>query len=201
MFGGDPTTPGEGFNNQYIKDGDTAYYTFKGTKLMGRISFGPKTFLPWNIFGENDLKLYAEACIVGLRDYPDSALTADGPKQIAPSYNKIWEKMPVAVGLNIPAFKALDVLNFELEWFGAKYFNKPLPNVTVFSSPNQPKKSEIKWSAYAKRSFLDNHFAITGQIGRDHLRLQTAAYDNEMYNELLVSKEDWWWVLKTSWMF
>jgi hypothetical protein len=216
MFGGDPTTPGGTFNDQYIDNGDTAYYTFKGTKLMGRICFDPKPFLPWKNFGDADLKLYAEACIVGLKNYPDSGYTsgvASGSikQRVAPSYNKLLEKMPVAVGINLPAFNVLDIVNFELEWFGAKYYNdatmlmnqgsKPLPNVNVTPSPNQPAKSQIKWSAYAKKSFFDNHFAVTGQVGRDHLRLPTAAYNFEMYNELLVSSEDWWWVLKTNWMF
>jgi hypothetical protein len=54
---------------------------------------------------------------------------------------------------------------------------------------------------YAKKSFFDGHFAVAGQVGRDHMRLPCASYNDEMWNELLVEDKDWWWVLKTSWMF
>jgi hypothetical protein len=124
----------------------------------------------------------------------------------------LLEKMPVAIGINLPTFKTLDVLNAEMEWFGAKYYNDasglmnmgsaPLPwDVSSLSDPNAKKKNQFKWSVYAKRSFLHGHFALTGQIGRDHMRLPCASYNDEMWNELLVEAKDWWWMLKTSWMF
>jgi hypothetical protein len=214
MFGGDPTQPGGSFNDQYIDaNGDTSYYTFKGTKLMGRLSIDPRVFIPWKGFGENDLRLYAEADIIGVKDYPDSGII-NGQQYdlVAPSYDNIWERMPVSVGFNFPTFKTLDVLSLELEWFGANYYNdasgllnlgsKPLPwNVLNTAQTPMPIKSKVKWSLYAKRSFCGGHFALTGQIARDHLTLPTADYDNQMYNELLVEWKDWWWCLKASWMF
>lgn len=230
-FGGDPTTPStELINSRYLTNMrvsgadttyDTSYYTFTGIKLMGRISLDPKVFLPKEFsvfglplaFGENDLRLYAEADIIGLKSYPDSGITQGGQKQlVAPSYDKWWQKMPVTVGFNIPVFNLLDVLNFEMEWFGARYYNdasnvinrgtQPLPyNVWYWQDPDSPRKSYFKWSVYVKKSFFGGHFAVTGQIGRDHLRLPCAAYDNELWNELLVEEKDWAWYLKTSWVF
>ena len=231
-FGGDPTTPSTTSTNyRYLTNMrisgadttyDTAYYTFKGTKVMGRIAIDPKVFLPKEfsvfglpfVFGENDLKLYAEADIIGLKSYPDTGLTQGDQKQlIAPSYNKLLQKMPVAVGFNIPTFKLLDVLNGELEWFGAQYYNDasyvinkgqnamPLPYGVEFWNLGNGVKSQIKWSIYAKKTLAGGHFAITGQVGRDHLRLPCAAYDNELWNELEVEATDWGWNLKTSWMF
>jgi len=218
IFGGDLTTPKSSLiNYRYIaENGDTAWYTFKGTKVMGRISIDPKAFLPWKeMLGENDLKLYAEADIIGLKDYPDTGIDQyNAPVLIAPSYNKLWQKMPVTVGFNFPTFKILDVLNGELEWFRARYYNdpsnlinygsKPLPyGVWLWNEPAipHPIKSYLKWSVYAKKSFLNGHFAITGQLARDHMRLPCAAYSYEMWNELLVEAEDWCWTLKTSWLF
>jgi len=224
-LGGDPTEPHGTLNDAYVdNNGDTAYYTFRGTKVMARISLDPKAFMPSSIFGVNDLKIYAEADIIGLKDYPDSAVLVGGnsqtdslgnpvKKQTAPSYNVWWQKMPVMIGINIPTFKALDVLSAEFEWFGAKYYNdasgvlnqgsKPLPWNVIIDDASQklPAKAQLKWSVYAKRSFFGGHFALIGQVGRDHMRLQTAAYDNEMYNELLIEGNDWWWVLKTCWSF
>ena len=122
--------------------------------------------------------------------------------------------MPVTVGFNFPTFKLLDVLNGELEWFGAHYYNdasyvinkgpqnaEPLPYDVQFWNNGNGVKSFIKWSVYAKKTLAGGHFAITGQVGRDHLRLPCAAYDNELWNELEVEATDWGWNLKTSWMF
>jgi hypothetical protein len=214
-FGGDPTMPiSTSFNSQYIVNGDTSYYTFKGTKVMGRISIDPKAFIHCKYFGEDDLKLYAEADLIGVKSYPDSGIPQGGGFDlVAPSYNKWQEKMPVSIGFNVPTFKVLDVLNGEIEWFGAKYYNdasnlfgkqsQPIPySVSIWTSdPNAPRKSEIKWSVYAKKSLFGGHLALTGQVGRDHMRLPCAAYSYEYWNELLVTSNDWWWVLKTSWMF
>jgi hypothetical protein len=272
-MGGDPTEPHSNLNDAYYVDTvthDTSYYTFKGTKVMGRISIDPKYFLKSSLLGKEDLKLYAEADIIGLKSYPDSAVLIGGYAQTdsagnlvkrlaAPSYGTWWQKMPVMIGFNAwtnpfitysvaPALliaglekkidykvsyafwpgiallyleeltkinTRLDILNLEVEWFGAKYYNdatglinqgnKPLPynvNTAVdYPSRKMPLKSETKWSVYAKKSFFNGHFALVGQVGRDHMRLQTAAYDNEIYSELLIEPDDWWWVLKTFWLF
>jgi hypothetical protein len=235
-FGGDPTMPSTPelgmryLTNRRITVGstglpdttyDSLYYTFEGTKLMGRISIDPKVFLPKEFevfgqrlsFGESDLRLYAEADLIGLKDYPDTGITQGNQKQlVAPSYDTWYDKMPVAIGFNFPVFNSLDVLNVEVEYFSARYYNDasnvinrgmtPLPyNVQYWQTPGNPNKSFIKWSLFAKKSFFHGHFAITGQIGRDHLRLPCAAYDNELWNELLVEDKDIAWYLKTSWMF
>lgn len=211
---GDPTTPHAG-NAFFIENGDTNYYTFAGTKLMGRISIDPKVFLPWHdMMGENDFKLYAEADLIGVKNYPDSGYTstsATSKDLVAPSYDTWWQRMPVSVGFNLPTFKTIDVLNAEIEWFGAKYYNDASNVITYGSAPLpwdwQDKanihysKSEIKWSVYASKSLFGGHFAIIGQIGRDHLRLPCALYDSESWAELLVTSDDWWWTLKTKWMF
>jgi hypothetical protein len=224
-LGGDPTEPHGTLNDAYVDaNGDTAYYTFKGTKVMARLNIDPKAFIKSSFFGENDLKVYAEADIIGVKSYPEMAVLVGGlpqtdslgnpiKKKTAPSYDKWWEKMPVMIGLNVPTFKILDVLNCEVEWFGAQYYNdasgvlnqgsKPLPWDVLINDPSRkmPTKSQLKWSLYAKKSLFGGHFALVGQVGRDHMRLQTAAYDNEMYSELLIEPKDWWWVLKTCWMF
>jgi hypothetical protein len=263
-YGGDPTSlTSTTYNNRYVgANGDTNFYTFQGTKVMGRLSIDPKTFFKWRFLGENDLKLYAEADLIGVQNYPDSGLNPAGQKVItAPSYDSILQRIPVSVGFNFPTYplfaygvapelllwklqgkydvvpqisttlgclvagaalswlqerfhinSQLDVLNLEMEYFGAKYYNDasnvngkgdaPLPySVNIWGDPGAPRKSDVKWSVYAKKSFLNGHFSVAAQVGLDHLRLSTPAYDYEYWNEMLVTSNDWWWVLKTSWMF
>jgi hypothetical protein len=208
QFLGDPTTPPLTQNAQYVDgNGDTSYYTFKGTKLMGRVSFDPKAFFNSHLFGPADLKLYSEACLIGAKSYPDSGFMSGNRARIAPSYNNWWEKMPVTFGFNFPAFKVFDVLSVEGEWFGSEYLNDassvmknsvPLP---VYPSNPAILENKWKWSVYATRSFLDGRFSVTGQVARDHKRVSCADYDSQIWQEMLPEKNDWWWVVKTGWRF
>jgi len=76
--------------------GDTILYTFKGTKLMGRATLDVKEFFgeTADFFGKEDLKLYGEAIILGVKDY-------------AGWYDNILERIPVTVGMNWPTHQLL----------------------------------------------------------------------------------------------
>jgi hypothetical protein len=76
---GDVTTPttqstGSSVGNEYLTaNGDSSYYSFKGTKLMGMLSIDPKGLLPSNlanIFGKEDCKFFGEAAVLGATNYP-----------------------------------------------------------------------------------------------------------------------------------
>ena len=54
---------------------DSLWYTFAGTKIMARFMFDPKPLLGLTIFGEEDLKLYAEAAILGVSNYPNNTIS------------------------------------------------------------------------------------------------------------------------------
>jgi hypothetical protein len=115
--------------NWYVKsNGDIAYYTFAGTKLMGRFEFDPKPLIGGlSILSPEDLKLYSEAIILGVKDYPASTDSNQFTNQKPINqfgYNKLMEKMPIMLGLNLPAFKILDVLSLEVEYYGKKYVNR-----------------------------------------------------------------------------
>jgi hypothetical protein len=213
---GDPVTPLKG-NAYFVNDaGDSVFYTFAGTKIMGRLSIDPKVLFPTRSLGENDCKFYIEGDIIGVKAYSDSgyeSLNADEQTLVAPSYNKWWEKMPIAVGFNLPTWKKLDLLNIEAEYFGAKYFNdvsdltfnssKPVPHDWTNKTKDSPQysKSKIKWSVYAKKTFCDGHLGVVGQVANDHLTLSSASYDFQDAAEVLVTSKDLWWALKLSWMF
>lgn len=201
----DPKVAGEN-GNQYIdENGDTLYYTFRGNKVMGRLSFDPKVFIPRadKLFGESDLKFYAEAIVIGTTSYPDTRL--GGSRQY--SYSNWKEKMPVTFGFNLPAYKILDVFNMEFEWWDSKYINNYYNVYMTSSLPTQDKvnpkisRSPWKWSVFAKRSFCDGHFSLFAQAARDHMRLPSANYQHSPSREMLIEAGDWWWSLKTSFSF
>ena len=79
-----------------------SYYSFRGIKLMGRFTVKPLASVPeiklpiaGKLFGPQDLNFYAEANVLGLKNYkthsPDNEY-----------YNKLSERIPVTFGINAP---------------------------------------------------------------------------------------------------
>lgn len=192
------TTPKNNFN-QVIDTAtmDSVYLTFKATKIMGRVSFDPKPLLksiiPMGIFGENDLKIYSEIAVLGLKNYPVY-------------YKELFRRIPRMIGFNFPTFKVLDVLSGELEWYYWNYansysdylFQNLIPRPDDLKPGFDYKENTLKWSIYAKRH-IGNHFSIIGQVAYDHLRLEQNMYvQSVMYNGDAMQKHgDWAWILKT----
>jgi len=87
---GDVDTFSVGGVDQY----DTTWCRKSGVKLMARASFDIKSLLPAHNFPEQDLKLYAEAAVLGVKDYTSH----DGHC----FYDNIVERIPVMGGLNLP---------------------------------------------------------------------------------------------------
>jgi hypothetical protein len=115
--------------NWYVTaPGDTSYYTFAGTKIMARLAFDIKPlFGSPDFFGTNDFKLYSEAIILGVKNYPASLDSNEFTNQRPINefgYNKLLEKMPIMVGFNVPSFKLLDIFSAEVEYYGKKYVNR-----------------------------------------------------------------------------
>jgi hypothetical protein len=80
------------------------YYETKAIKLMGRASFNVQKVLPIDFLNPNDLKVYGEIALLGVENYPGM-------------YEKRTERMPIMMGINLPTFKLLDMLSFEVEYF------------------------------------------------------------------------------------
>jgi hypothetical protein len=200
------TTPKISTNIMYIDSSmnprDTVYYTSRGTKLMARVSLDPKTFLPFSgIFGKEDLKLYGEALVIGLKNY----------KEI---YNKIWQRIPITFGFNFPGFKILDVLAIEGEWYGNPYWDAdknlsliygPLPQPDDPSGGYTPTINGFtydnwKWSVYAKKTILGG-LSIVGQAARDHMRMSEKYEKYYDFEAALEKTSHWWWVAKIQYDF
>lgn len=190
------TSPHTSNNIDAINGADTVYYSFAGVKPMVRLSFDPKPLLPFaNIFGKEDLRIYAEAAVLGLQSYKIL-------------YTDMGQRTPVMIGFNIPAFKIFDVLSLQTEWYDSPYPNSytgiadggppipdPIPNDIMNSDPNTYKKDSWKWSLYAKKT-IAGHFSIIGQMARDHIFTEQSFSDTRDRQETLIKNADWWWVLK-----
>jgi hypothetical protein len=72
-----------------IPNSQLSYYTFSGTKLMARINFTPLSPLGENV---GRPAIYAEAVLLGYKDYPFY-------------YEKKSERMPINLGIDIPTDK------------------------------------------------------------------------------------------------
>jgi len=215
---GNETTPSNYNSNAPLSDeyytpsGDSGFYSFSGTKVMCRLSFDPKAFIPNEIFSKEDLKIYSEFAILGLKDYP-----VDSKHNSPPYYTDIYNRIPVMLGFNFPVcgpalttalgFKPLDVLTMELEYWQNKYpnsFRTPYENFVPLPTPDATgiHHDNLKWSLYAKRNCGD-HFSVVLQVAQDHLIPQTFSLmqGNSDRTDVLLQHGDWWWVAKTQFTF
>ena len=192
--------------SMYIDGVDTTLYTFRAIKAMGRLTFDPKGFFSSSILGKEDLKIYTEAALLGAKNYPGF-------------YEERDERVPVMFGFNFPTFKILDILSLEFEWFGSKYANSyryiwehrsPIPNsgIAVGSVGDAddnfyPFKDQDnwKWSVYASKK-IKKHLRISGQVARDHKqRTEHMTGYFKVYEEICQQKKDWYWMVRTTFMF
>jgi hypothetical protein len=213
------TTPGTdtiNFNKQssdsrkwfgYVdpQSNDTILYTFRGTKLMARLTINPQSLFPWPAFGREDLKIYCEAAVLGVKDYPGW-------------YEHIGERIPVMFGFNVPAFKLLDVLSVEGEWYGSKYWNSqefiwksavPIPYTGHSGGPEDPKNytalndNHWKWSVYASKK-ITSFLRISAQAASDHTprTLYTPGPPSFLnYTEITSRSRDWYYMMRISMYF
>lgn len=213
-----PHRPDQYDLNGYIEaNGDTAYYTHRGVKLMGRLRFDPKRIFvregdDFGIWGKEDFKIYGEIAVLGAKNYPDQVDTmGDGsPRDPYIGYDDITKKMPIMFGINIPTTKwGLDVLAVEAEWFGIPYANDPFRViVNVYPRPEPYAEDKIytndnwKWTIYAKRH-IGEHFFVTLMFARDHVILRTKSdqFLERASADALISTQDWWWVTRIGFDF
>jgi hypothetical protein len=186
--------------------GDTELFNWKYTKLMGRLSFDPKKFLHSNLFGVNDLILYGEADIMGLKDYPKY-------------FTDMNDRIFYSVGINFPGFKIFDVVNLELEYChdtsdlsNILLYNQSVPDIEPFGPsdanrgsilPYQVLRDQVRWSAYVKKTILDGKIGFIAQCARDHKKVNFNYFQiqNMSLMETLPRGSDWWWAFKTEFNF
>jgi hypothetical protein len=169
----------DGSNPQYLID-STKFYTFMGVKLMARASFDPKAYVPMPFLGSEDLKIFGEIAVLGWKNYPFY-------------FEERSERMPMMLGVNLPTFRMLDVLSFQVEHYSSRLPNAvkfpsdkalPLPvswgydkSGTVTYDPNlmvrdheNVKDDDLKWSVYGRKDVAKG-LRIYAQVANDYMRL------------------------------
>jgi len=187
--------------------GDTTDYTFRGTKLAGRFTIDPKALFRSNRFfskvlGNNDLKVYAEAAVLGVKNYPGW-------------YQDVGERIPLMFGINIPVCKVFDVLSLEFEYYPNPYnnayqfvwkSNSPVPyfdnsiGIDYSSEWNRKTDDDWKWSVYASKKIRNVRFSA--QVASDHTsRASYLPAGKKLYTEMVPRTQDWYFMLRCGFFF
>jgi hypothetical protein len=184
------------------------YYEATSIKTVATFAFDPKALLPEaTIFGANDLVLYGEVAVLGLKNHPIL-------------YENRLERTVAMVGFNVPTFRQLDVLTFELEWFGSRQPNSSdysqasgnkdadqdwilYPQPSIFGqlneagySPEDWKKDDIKWSVFASRQLVKG-LKLDVQVASDNARGWVYP-SGRRYWSYFRSPSDWYWMMKVT---
>jgi hypothetical protein len=171
---------------------DTAvlgHWTKRGLKLMARAAFDFGFLLPADLKGPEDLRIYAEAAVLGWENQGFF-------------YEDRTRRIPVMAGINLPAFKLLDLLSVQAEYYAARFDNIrsyttssfPIWDVESFSAydPSDYEKDDWKWSVYAVRS-LGRLARVRVQAANDHLRLREFLLQQS--DETLTRRPSHWYYL------
>jgi hypothetical protein len=169
-------------------------YSATGVKPIATFAFDPKPLVGGiPMLGPNDLVLYGEAALLGVKDYPVF-------------YDDWTKRLPVMVGFNLPTFRFLDVLSVEVEYYGSEYPDNfqgilsgnvqavPWPTVPNTYAASDWKDDNWKWSVYAQRRIVDG-VTLSGQVARDHARAWSYP-TGKTYWGIINDNDDWYWMLK-----
>jgi len=196
----DPVT-GESYvavSENGIPNSQLSYYTFQGIKLMGRASVNFQSLLESELLNPQDLKIYGEVAVLGVKNYPFY-------------YEKISERMPIMVGVNLPTFKVLDILSVEVEYYQSKFQNnirnvmqatiptwKLPPDVTsgtyqtFIDSSKIETEDNLHWSIYAKKTIVEG-MDLFVQAASDHMRI--LSFNAEPSDLPITRKPSQWYYL------
>lgn len=164
-------------------------WTIKGVKLMGRAALNLGQLLPEAMRGPEDLRIFVEAALLGVKDYPLF-------------YEKKSERIPIMFGVNLPTFKLLDVFSVQGEIYkspysdGTKFVREALPiwqTGTVDSSKS--KVDDFKWSIYGKKA-VNQTFSVYAQAASDHFRLTDAAFSSSNIPLTNSWNHDWYYLFR-----
>lgn len=204
-----------------INDVGYSNYTFKSTKLMARASFNPQALIKSDLLGEDDLKLYAEAAVLGIKDYPYY-------------YSSIMNRTPIMAGFNFPTFKLLNKLSVEVEYLKPAFPNSnywsyatdavPVPGIIPEGGQSfhdvlyggvsandgsiikpYDKKSlshrAFKWSIFLERSLVPG-LTLYAQAASDYMRGYNANVGPgalvPLYEPIIKTPSDWYYLVRLS---
>ena len=168
--------------------------TAQAIKPVLYFSFDHKYLIGSNVFGPKDLIIYGEAAILGVKNYPVY-------------YKDRMERTPMMVGFNLPAFKLLDVLSLEAEYYPSRllpayattnsggYQQVPVPYFETGYYPTDWDKDNWKWTVYAERTLVRG-VTLSAQAASDHARSWDWASFGKTNWEMYTTPSDWYWAMK-----
>lgn len=170
---------------------DTVLGSLSGTRMMGRVSFDPKSIFGMGSLGSSDLVVYSEVGLIGLKNYPKV-------------YDDILRRIPIMVGINLPGFNFIN-WSIEAEYYANKNSGDNLAArsgswVPVVDGPTvDTKRDDWKWSLNASKVIAGN-LALSTQFASDHLRMG-GTHDSDAGIEAMRTIKDWYWTLKLAYFF
>lgn len=153
------------------------FYSQKAILAMLRASLDLKKAIGSDAFGPNDLRMSLEVNVLGLQNKPVF-------------YEKVTDRMPITLSVNLPAFKVLDLVSLQLEYFNSPWMNGyanllgnnnknlPLPSIPTGGDSlwnrsafnDVSKRDNFSWSLLLKKNFAGAAWASL-QMARDHSRM------------------------------
>jgi hypothetical protein len=181
---------------------DTITGSLAGTKLMARFHLDPKVLFGMGTvgsltLGKQDLVLYGEAALLGIKDYPIY-------------YDDKLRRIPVMLGFNLPVFGALDFLSLEVEYYASKNSSNTVgaafggawvpdfkddPDVARYAA-----RDDWKWSVNAAKTLFGNA-QLSAQVANDHLRPGGSHDVPWVGKEAMRTPKDWYWTCKLAYFF
>ncbi len=123
-------------------------------------------------------------------------------------YSNIRQRMPIMFGMNLPAFKLLDVLQVQFQYyqfpfvdneFAAYRSTLPIPSFlpnTIEATTLQPYTADDwKWSVYGTKK-IGNAISITGQVASDHFRVSSFEFRLEYESSMKKTSDHWYYMLR-----
>jgi len=189
-------------NPSFVNPSSYSYFSQGGIIVDFLASIDLKKIIPSSIFGPNDLKLYFEVALLGVKNYPVF-------------YEKAAERMPIMFGINLPGFRFLDLISVQGEYFNSPHVNSFYESInTNNATPEVVKgsdyllsgreykdglsKDNLSWSVLIKKELVKG-LSMTVQAARDHVRMVSYATFAGPFldpNDVFYSKRDWYWMVQ-----
>lgn len=193
------TAPGSAFAPGY------SHFTHSGIILNALAALDLKKLLPQGLpFGKNDLRIYFEGALLGVKDYPVF-------------YTNWRERLPLMVGVNLPGFGMLDLIAVQYENFASPHINSYSENTSTngatphFAANNDGllsgreygdglSKDDHSWSVLVKKE-VTRGLTLSAQAARDHTRMVSKdTYAGPGLDPNVVfytsGKDNWYWMLQ-----
>lgn len=183
------------------------YYTFQGTKLVARASFNLQSILQSEHLNSDDLKLYSEVAVLGVKNYPIY-------------YTKLSKRIPMMLGMNLPTFKLVDKMSFEMEYFDSDFPNSiedvyertlPIPgtiagvatqlrqNYVDSLSTHRNLRDKVKWTFWMQKE-ITTGLGLTFQVASDHFRPMNFNL-KPSYEPVTPTWNDWYYMFRLNFGF